>query len=51
MSEDHRVRDLTDDELAALIAQRRAQKFEGQSLYAAEEAMAVTLQNDERQTL
>ena len=51
MSEDHRVRDLTDDELAALIAQRRAKKFEGQSLYAAEEAMAVTLQNDERQTL
>lgn len=51
MSTDQKLDEASEEELTAMLAQRRAARFAGQSLYAAEEAMAVATQRDEQQAL
>jgi hypothetical protein len=51
MGTDRKLDDASEDELTAMLAQKRAKKFAGQSLYVAEEAMAVATQRDEQQAL
>lgn len=51
MNDDRKASELTDEELAGLLASRRAKRFEGQSAYALEESVAADVQHDERRAM